>query len=174
MTRRFAVPLALLLALTPFLYVAYAGSLDLKVYRTGGYAWLHDVRLYSEHFADLVPGIRLPFTYPPLAAILFVGLEVLPFLAAEFFMNLASVAGLAATTLVVSWRLFGWNRRALLSGLGMATVAMAFEPVRSTWPPGYSLRPTPRSTGSGCCSIPPGSAERRTRSTSASRRCCCG
>lgn len=47
-------------------------------------------------------------------------------------MNLASVAGLTATALVVSWRLFGWNRRALLTGLGIATVAMAFEPVRST------------------------------------------
>jgi alpha-1,2-mannosyltransferase len=132
MSRRLVVPLAVLLALTPFLYVAYAGSLDIKVYRTGGYALLHSIPLYSERFADFVPGIRLPFTYPPLAAILFVGLEVIPFTAAELLMNLLSVAGLTATALVVSWRLFGWNRRALLTGLGIATVAMVFEPVRST------------------------------------------
>ncbi|MEU4396447.1 glycosyltransferase 87 family protein [Kribbella sp. NPDC023855] len=132
MTRRFVVPVAALLALTPFLYVVYAGSLDLKVYRTGGYAWLHGISLYSEHFADLVPGIRLPFTYPPLAAILFVGLDVLPLTIAELFMNLASVTALTATALVVAWRLFGWNQRALLAGLVVSAGAMVLEPVRST------------------------------------------
>lgn len=133
MTRqRFVVPAALLLALTPFLYVLYAGSLDLKVYRTGGYAWLHGISLYSEHFADFVPGIRLPFTYPPLAAILFAGLQVLPFTLAEVLMNLASVAGLTATLLVVAWRVFGWNQRALFAGLVLSAAAMVFEPVRST------------------------------------------
>jgi alpha-1,2-mannosyltransferase len=132
MSRRFVVPIAVLLALTPFLYAAYAGSLDLKVYRTGGYAWMHGISLYSEHFGDLVPGIRLPFTYPPLAAILFAGLQVMPFAVAEVLLNLASVAGLTATLLVVSWRLFGWNQHALPAGLALSAGAMVFEPVRST------------------------------------------
>ena len=74
----------------------------------------------------------MPFTYPPLAAILFVGLDVLPLTVAEVVMNLASVAGLTATALVVSWRLFGWNQRALLTGLVVSAGAMVFEPVRST------------------------------------------
>ncbi|MGC4937218.1 glycosyltransferase 87 family protein [Kribbella sp. DT2] len=124
--------LAGLVALLPVLYTLYAGSLDLKVYRTGGYAWLHGVSLYSEQFADLVPGIRLPFTYPPLAAILFTYLYAVPFTVAELVMNAASVAGLTATLLVVSARLHGWNRRAVVIGLVGALTAMALEPVRST------------------------------------------
>ncbi len=124
--------LAGLVALLPVLYALYAGSLDLKVYRTGGYAWLHGVSLYSEHFADLVPGIRLPFTYPPLAAILFTSLYAVPFTVAELVMNAASVAGLAATLLVVSARLHGWTRRAVVIGLVGTLAAMLLEPVRST------------------------------------------
>ncbi|GAA1542218.1 glycosyltransferase 87 family protein [Kribbella lupini] len=124
--------LAGLVALLPVLYTLYAGSLDLKVYRTGGYAWLHGVGLYSEHFADLVPGIRLPFTYPPLAAILFTALYAVPFTVAELLMNASSVAGLAATLLVVSARLHGWNRRAVVTGLFGVLAAMVLEPVRST------------------------------------------
>ncbi|WP_432943091.1 glycosyltransferase 87 family protein [Kribbella sp. CA-253562] len=121
-----------LLALLPVLLTWYAGSLDLKVYRTGGYAWLHGISLYSERFADLVPGIRLPFTYPPLAAILFTALYAVPFTVAELVMNAASVAGLTATLLVVGARLHGWNRRTVVIGLSGALVAMLLEPVRST------------------------------------------
>jgi alpha-1,2-mannosyltransferase len=121
-----------LLALLPVLLTWYAGSLDLKVYRTGGYAWLHGISLYSERFADLVPGIRLPFTYPPLAAILFTFLYAVPFTVAELLMNAASVAGLTATLLVVSTRLHGWNRRTVVIGLSGAPLAMLLEPVRST------------------------------------------
>jgi alpha-1,2-mannosyltransferase len=47
-------------------------------------------------------------------------------------MNAASVAGLAATLLVVSSRLHGWNRRAVVTGLSGVLVAMVLEPVRST------------------------------------------
>ena len=52
--------------------------LDLDVYRSGGQAIVHDGQLYSIRAAD-----RLPFTYPPLSAILAVPLALLPFKADE-------------------------------------------------------------------------------------------
>lgn len=62
-------------ALTAVSFVVFAivggGFLDLHVYRVGGYAWLHGIGLYSDEFPRLVPVQPLPFTYPPLAAILF-------------------------------------------------------------------------------------------------------
>lgn len=54
------------LAALPVFMVGLRGSdmLDLQVYRNGGLAWLHGFPLYVGF-----PG--LPFTYPPLAAVLF-------------------------------------------------------------------------------------------------------
>lgn len=48
--------------------------LDLDVYRTGGQAMLQGSKLYTFRAAD-----RLPFTYPPLSALLAVPLALLPF-----------------------------------------------------------------------------------------------
>jgi alpha-1,2-mannosyltransferase len=48
--------------------------LDLDVYRSGGQAMLHGSDLYAMRAAD-----RLPFTYPPLAAVLALPLALLPF-----------------------------------------------------------------------------------------------
>lgn len=121
-----------ILALTPIWYAVTAGSLDLKVYRTGGAAWLHGISLYSEGFAELVPDFALPFTYPPFAAVLFTGVAVLPFALAEVVMNAISVAGLAATLVVVTGRLYGWNGRSVRIGLGLTTIGMLLEPVRAT------------------------------------------
>jgi alpha-1,2-mannosyltransferase len=52
--------------------------LDLDVYRSGGQAILHDHKLYTIRAAD-----RLPFTYPPLSAILAVPLALVSFKADE-------------------------------------------------------------------------------------------
>jgi alpha-1,2-mannosyltransferase len=52
--------------------------LDLDVYRSGGQAILHHHKLYSIRAAD-----RLPFTYPPLSAILAVPLALVSFKADE-------------------------------------------------------------------------------------------
>jgi alpha-1,2-mannosyltransferase len=130
--RRHFQLLLLGVALTPLLYFWWSGNVDLNVYRTSGYAWLHDVRLYSEGFGQLVPWIALPFTYPPLAAVLFVPLHLLPMPLADLAMCVASTAALTATMLVISRRLLGPNRRATTIGLLGVLAAFVFEPVRST------------------------------------------
>ncbi|MFC0625777.1 glycosyltransferase 87 family protein [Kribbella deserti] len=130
--RRVFWALVVVLALTPILYAATAGSLDLKVYRVGGTVWRDGLSLYSPGFAELVPVLPLPFTYPPFAAILFTGVAVLPFVVAEVLMNAVSVAALAATLTVVTARLYGWNRRSVIIGLGLTTIGMLLEPVRAT------------------------------------------
>jgi alpha-1,2-mannosyltransferase len=125
--------LMLAVALTPLLYFSWSGNVDLNVYRTGGYAWLHDISLYSEGFGQLVPWIALPFTYPPLAAVLFVPLRLLPMPLADLALCVSSTAALTATMLVVSSRLLrGWNKSAIALGLATTVVAFAFEPIRST------------------------------------------
>ncbi|WP_157979892.1 glycosyltransferase 87 family protein [Kribbella monticola] len=130
--RRHLQLLLLAVGLTPLLYFWWSGNVDLNVYRTGGFAVLHHVSLYSEGFGQLVPWIALPFTYPPLAAVLFVPLHLLPMPLADLAMCVASTAALTATMLAVLHRLLGWNRRALAIGLLGAVFAFAFEPVRST------------------------------------------
>jgi alpha-1,2-mannosyltransferase len=52
--------------------------LDLDVYRTGGAAILHGTGLYSFRAAD-----HLPFTYPPVAAVLAIPLALVPFSVAK-------------------------------------------------------------------------------------------
>ncbi|GAA0949855.1 glycosyltransferase 87 family protein [Kribbella koreensis] len=124
--------LVLVVILTPLLYFSWSGNVDLNVYRTGGYAYLHDISLYSEGFGQLVPWVALPFTYPPIAAVLFVPLHLLPMPLADLTMCVGSAAGLTATMLVIAYRLRGWNKHAITLGLAATVAAFAFEPIRST------------------------------------------
>ncbi|SFP75316.1 alpha-1,2-mannosyltransferase [Amycolatopsis arida] len=124
--------LASLVATVPAFVVLFGGFLDLHVYRTGGYAWLHGVGLYSERFPDLVPGMRLPFTYPPFAAILFAPMSLLPWQVAKAVLTLVSVLALLATALVVAGRLHGRTSRAVVVACAVTAAWFAFEPVRQT------------------------------------------
>ncbi|WP_328330717.1 glycosyltransferase 87 family protein [Kribbella sp. NBC_00382] len=124
--------LILAVILTPLLYFSWSGNVDLNVYRTGGFAYLHNISLYSEEFGQHVPWIALPFTYPPLAAVLFVPLHLLPMPLADLAMCVGSAAALTITTLLVAYRLRGWNKQAITLGLAAAVAAFAFEPIRST------------------------------------------
>src|SRR3984957_21021789 len=54
--------------------------IDLGVYRMGGQTWLHGGDLYQQVL--VIPGLRLPFTYPPVAAIVLAPLALLPMAAA--------------------------------------------------------------------------------------------
>jgi alpha-1,2-mannosyltransferase len=65
-----------------------AHFIDLHVYRLGGYAVLHGLRLYRVRY------VGLPFTYPPFAAVGFVALAALPWPVAFAFLTVASVAAL--------------------------------------------------------------------------------
>lgn len=124
--------LILAVILTPLLYFSWSGNVDLNVYRTGGFAYLHNISLYSEEFGQHVPWIALPFTYPPLAAVLFIPLHLLPMPLADLAMCAGSTAALTVTTLLVAYRLRGWNKPAIMLGLAASVAAFAFEPIRST------------------------------------------
>ena len=95
---------------------------DLKVYRSGGAAWLHGVPLYTGEFPSW-----LPFTYPPVAAVLFSLPAMVPMVVATVVLTVAGLVALSATTLLVT--------PARLSGPLVAVAAVgvfAFEPVRTT------------------------------------------
>ncbi len=106
--------------------------IDLQVYRTGGQAWLSDVRLYAEGFPAPLSGPALPFTYPPIAAVLFSLFALLPWPAAIVVFTLLGLAGLSLTALAVARRTHRRRELAVLVGLAVAVAALAVEPVRQT------------------------------------------
>ncbi|WP_233157430.1 MULTISPECIES: glycosyltransferase 87 family protein [Amycolatopsis] len=123
---------ALLLLTVVGWVLLFQGFLDLHVYRTGGLAWRTGAGLYTPAFAAMVPGMPLPFTYPPFAAILFAPVELLPWHVAKFAVSLASAATLALTTTLTARRLLA--NRAAANALGMSVAALwaLFEPARQT------------------------------------------
>jgi alpha-1,2-mannosyltransferase len=106
--------------------------IDLDVYRIGSRAWLNGMHLYGRLPATM-SGARLPFTYPPLAAIVLSPLSMVPMAVASAILTTAS-AGLLALVLRVCLRsldqagepLSGWAVWWLLPP------ALALEPVRNT------------------------------------------
>lgn len=74
--------------------------LDLDVYRIGGRVWLNGGHLYDALPATAL-GIRLPFTYPPFAAIVSSPLSLIPMGAAGLVVTL-----LTLTLLVVPLRIY--------------------------------------------------------------------
>lgn len=106
--------------------------IDLDVYRAGARAWLDGVDLYDTSFP--VQGIRLPFTYPPLAAVVFAPLAMLGSTAAAAVMFLLSLAALAGTVWLVLSRIRpGLDRVTAATLTVLATaVALQLEPVTET------------------------------------------
>ncbi|MFB9902741.1 glycosyltransferase 87 family protein [Allokutzneria oryzae] len=102
--------------------------IDLQVYRAGGDAWLNGQALYGSGFPYLPSDTGLPFTYPPIAAVLFAPLALLPMTGAVMVLTLLTVLALAGTCVVVV-RYFGRN---WLLGLLFTVVCVLVEPVRST------------------------------------------
>jgi alpha-1,2-mannosyltransferase len=109
--------------------------IDLDVYRIGGQVWLHGGNLYGVLPAT-ASGVRLPFSYPPFAAILLSPLSLVPMAVAGAVLTLGTVA-LAAVVLRVflgslgspgsaggagSWWTVGW----------LLPAALFLEPVRNT------------------------------------------
>ncbi|MEU5692375.1 glycosyltransferase 87 family protein [Actinosynnema sp. NPDC020468] len=108
------------------------GLIDLRVYLVGGEAWLRGVRLYAEGFPRPLEGPALPFTYPPLAAVLFSGLAVLPWSVAVLLWTGSGLFLLTAVCLVGARQVCGPGVRAVVVGTGLACGALLLEPVRST------------------------------------------
>lgn len=119
--------LANLAAVTFFLLSYHHGigfgpdRIDLDVYRIGGRAWLRGDSLYGG-LPPTPAGARLPFTYPPVAAVLLAPLALVPAVLAGTVLTLVSVA-LMATVL----------RRFQPGAAGWLLPAVLFlEPVRNT------------------------------------------
>jgi alpha-1,2-mannosyltransferase len=108
-----------------------SGMLDLEVYRTGGLAWLNGVSLY-DGFPGTLPGPRLPFTYPPLSAVLFSVFAAMPYWLTRGLVTMASFLALSVSTVLVAGRL---DRRLkwTVGPLAAVVATFALEPVMSTF-----------------------------------------
>ncbi len=106
--------------------------IDLDVYRIGGDALVSGLALYGPMPATAL-GPALPFTYPPLAAIVFAPLSVISLEQASLVLTALSLGALLGS-LVVTLRALGmigrstvwWSAAAVFAG------ALLLEPVRST------------------------------------------
>lgn len=107
-------------------------TLDLQVYRAGGTAWAHGFPLYVAHFAQPVGGPDLPFTYPPIAAVIFSVLSVVPLPVAIAVVLLINLAAFVTLCLISASRQYGWGTLALVVGLAVAGGSVLLEPVRQT------------------------------------------
>jgi len=105
--------------------------IDLDVYRAGSQAWLHGAGLYGA-LPVTSSGLRLPFSYPPIAAVVLSPLSLLPMTVATTALTLASI-GLAAAVLrrflrsaagtrAGSWQAVAW----------LLPAALFLEPARNT------------------------------------------
>ncbi|WP_194825717.1 glycosyltransferase 87 family protein [Nocardia sp. XZ_19_231] len=109
------------------------GFIDLQVYRNGARVWLDGGDLYGP--MPPVHGLGLPFTYPPLAAMFFVPLALMPLVVAEVVVLSTSLASLAVALWLVLVRVRPELDRisvltVLIAGLGLAQF---LEPVRQTF-----------------------------------------
>jgi alpha-1,2-mannosyltransferase len=114
--------------------------IDLGVYQMGGRTWLRGGDLYGQ--VVVAGGARLPFTYPPAAAVVLAPLAVLPMAVAGTVLTAGSVA-LAAVVLAVLWRRLAgpggpagpgggpWRASGWAAGWLLPAV-LVLEPVRST------------------------------------------
>jgi alpha-1,2-mannosyltransferase len=106
-------------------------EIDLDVYRIGGHAWLSGADLYG-HLPPTRDGSRLPFTYPPIAAVLLSPLAMVPMAVAGTALSLGTVTltglvlWLFLSRLAAPRRVPGWAL------LWLLPPALFLEPVRNT------------------------------------------
>lgn len=122
------------------LFGAIPYRIDADVYRMGGQAWLEGRALYADGAVFRTEGgLELPFTYPPIAAILFSPLALIPLPAASVLITAVTLVLLALCVWIVltrldvgqDWPLRGRPgiRRAWLAAGIAAVSATALEPV---------------------------------------------
>jgi alpha-1,2-mannosyltransferase len=106
--------------------------LDLRVYRAGAQVWLDGGDFYQNFPPET--HLELPFTYPPLAALFFVPLALMPMLLAAAAVLMTSLACLGMTL----WLVIGRIRPSLNEADRLAltfvctAVALFLEPVQAT------------------------------------------
>ncbi|GAB1508016.1 glycosyltransferase 87 family protein [Actinophytocola sp. KF-1] len=115
--------------LLSFRHGLYVYRADLDVYRLGADAWLRGADLYGV-LPPLRIGTVMPFTYPPIAAVLFTPLAAIPFTAASLVLSATTIV-LVAAVLVVTLRALAVRASWLLVG-ALLPVALVTEPVRTT------------------------------------------
>jgi alpha-1,2-mannosyltransferase len=105
--------------------------LDLDVYRIGGRAWLRGGNLYGSLPATRA-GVRLPFTYPPVAAVLLSPFSLVPMTVAATALTLGTVALLAVVLRVFLRRLAGTAAGSPWALAWLLPTVLFLEPVRDT------------------------------------------
>ncbi len=91
--------------------------IDIDVYRMGGQAWLDGHPLYSHDVKFHTPiGLNLPFTYPPLAAVIFCPFAWLGMPAASVAITLITLALLLVSTMIVLTRMDVWETTRVVPG----------------------------------------------------------
>ncbi|MFT4124836.1 MAG: glycosyltransferase 87 family protein [Gordonia sp. (in: high G+C Gram-positive bacteria)] len=105
---------------------------DFDVYRLGGEVVRSGGALYDEYFV-LHDHSRLPFTYPPLAAVLFAVFAAMPMWVGSLLITIASITGLLVITRLVLGRVVDADRVTLWWGaLAATTGALWVQPVWAT------------------------------------------
>ncbi|BBX96893.1 hypothetical protein MLAC_21870 [Mycobacterium lacus] len=119
--------------------------IDIDIYQMGGQAWLDGRPLYSGNVMFHTPiGLDLPFTYPPLAAIVFSPFAWLQMPAASVAITVLTLVLLIISTVIVLTRLDVWTTSTVLNGpawlrrvwLAVVIVAPAaiwLEPINSNF-----------------------------------------
>jgi len=119
--------------------------IDVDVYRMGGRAWLDGQPLYADGaIFQTQAGLDLPFTYPPLAAVLFSPFALLSLDGASAAITLTTLVLLVVSTVILLTRLDvwpttdltgepAWVRRSWLAAAIVASAVIFLEPVRSNF-----------------------------------------
>lgn len=110
-------------------WVSY--HIDYDVYRLGGEALRAGDDLYG-YLPDTREGTNLPFTYPPIAAVLFAGLSLLPFTAGGVLITLATCLSMLAVVWLVLRELGAGRVAALWLTAPLGVYAMQIMPMRET------------------------------------------
>lgn len=90
--------------------------IDIDVYQMGGRAWLDGRPLYSGNVMFHTPIVDLPFTYPPLAAVVFSPFAWMGMPVASVAITALTLAVLLVSTAIVLTRLDVWADSDLLPG----------------------------------------------------------
>lgn len=90
--------------------------IDIDVYQMGAQAWMRGRSLYRGDVLFHTPIVDLPFTYPPLAAIVFCPFAWLHMPAASVAITMLTLVLLVVSTVVVLTRLDVWETSAALPG----------------------------------------------------------
>ncbi|MCH9641897.1 MAG: glycosyltransferase 87 family protein [Actinomycetia bacterium] len=119
--------------------------IDVDVYRMGGRAWLDNQPLYADGATfQTRGGLELPFTYPPLAAVLFSPFALLSLNGASMAITLTTLILLVLSTVILLTRLDvwpttsvtgepAWARRWWLAAAIVAPAVIFLEPIRSNF-----------------------------------------